>query len=98
MSAISHGRSHARTAGDEPLLPYVQVAVWWLQRLFDEHAVMTIQAACSRELEEERRNGVVAITRAERTRILTRAERYHGYPKPPAQFRAEMGIGTETGR
>ena len=58
---------------------------------------MTMQAACSRELEEERRNCFVAITRAERTRTLTRAERYHGYPKPPAQFLAEMGIGTGTG-
>ena len=40
----------------------------------------------------------IAITRAERTLTLTRAERYHGYPKPPSQFLAEMGMGTETGR
>ena len=56
---------------------------------------MTMQAACSRELEEERRNCFVA-TRAERTLTLTRAERYHGYPKPPLQFLAEMGIGAGT--
>ena len=59
---------------------------------------MTMQAACSRELEEERRSCFVAITRAERTRTLTRAERHHDYPKPPSQFLAEMGIGTGTGR
>ena len=40
----------------------------------------------------------IAITRAERTRTLARAERHHGYPKPPSQFLAEMGIGTGTGR
>ena len=40
----------------------------------------------------------IAITRAERTLTLTRAERYQGYPKPPSQFLAEMGMGTETGR
>ena len=59
---------------------------------------MTMQAACSRELEEERRNCFVAITRVERTLTLTRAQRYHGYPKPPSQFLAEMGIGAGTGR
>ena len=40
----------------------------------------------------------IAIMRAGRTRTLTRAERYHGYPKPLSQFLAEMGMGTETGR
>ena len=40
----------------------------------------------------------IAIMRAGRTRTLTRAQRYHGYPKPPSQFLAEMGIGTGTGR
>ena len=56
------------------------------------------KGAHSRELEEERRSCFVAITRAERTLTLTRAERYHGYPKPPSQFLAEMGIGAGTGR
>ena len=56
------------------------------------------KGAHSRELEEERRSCFVAITRAERTLTLTRAERYHGYPKAPSQFFAEMGIGTGTGR
>ena len=56
------------------------------------------KGAHSRELEEERRNCFVAITRAERTLTLTRAEQYHDYPKPPSQFLAEMGIGTGTGR
>ena len=56
------------------------------------------KGAHSRELEEERRNCFVAITRAERTLTLTRAEQYHDYPKLPSQFLAEMGIGTGTGR
>ena len=47
------------------------------------------KGAHSRELEEERRNCFVAITRA---------ERYYGYPKPPSQFLAEMGIGAGAGR
>ena len=45
----------------------------------------------SREVEEERRNCFVAITRAERTLTLTRAERYYGYSKAPSQFLDEMG-------
>ena len=52
----------------------------------------------SREVEEERRNCFVAITRVERTLTLTRAERYYGYPKVPSQFLAEMGIGAESDR
>ena len=46
----------------------------------------------SRELEEERRNCFVAITRARRTLTLTRAERYYGYSKAPSQFLDEMGV------
>ena len=56
------------------------------------------KGAHSRELEEERRNCFVAITRAERTLTLTRAERYYGYAKTPSQFLAEMGIGAGAGR
>lgn len=46
----------------------------------------------SREVEEERRNCFVAITRTERTLTLTRSEKYYGYSKEPSQFLAEMGI------
>lgn len=46
----------------------------------------------SRELEEERRNCFVAITRVERTLTLTRAEQYYGYRKAPSQFLDEMGL------
>ena len=46
----------------------------------------------SRELEEERRNCFVAITRVERTLTLTRAQHYYGYRKAPSQFLGEMGI------
>ena len=46
----------------------------------------------SKEVEEERRNCFVAITRAEETLTLTRSARYYGYLKGPSQFLAEMGI------
>lgn len=44
----------------------------------------------SRELEEERRNCFVAITRAQETLTLTRARQYNGRPKNPSQFLLEM--------
>ena len=50
------------------------------------------KGAQSRELEEERRNCFVAITRVEQTLTLTRAEEYYGYRKEPSQFLGEMGI------
>lgn len=46
----------------------------------------------SRELEEERRNCFVAITRVQETLTLTRARRYNSWSKEPSQFLAEMGI------
>ncbi len=46
----------------------------------------------SRQLEEERRNCFVAITRAEETLTITRSQRYFGYNKSPSQFLSEMGI------
>jgi DNA helicase II / ATP-dependent DNA helicase PcrA len=46
----------------------------------------------SRELEEERRNCFVAITRVQETLTLTRAREYNGWSKEPSQFLAEMGI------
>ena len=49
----------------------------------------------SKEVEEERRNCFVAITRVEETLTLTRSKRYYGYPKKPSQFLAEMGIGDD---
>ena len=47
----------------------------------------------SKELEEERRNCFVAITRVKETLTITRSRQYYGYSKPPSQFLAEMGIG-----
>ncbi len=47
----------------------------------------------SRELEEERRNCFVAITRVQETLTLTRARQYYGYSKDPSQFLSEMDIG-----
>lgn len=44
----------------------------------------------SREVEEERRNCFVAITRTRESLTLTRARRYHGWPKDPSQFLFEM--------
>ena len=46
----------------------------------------------SRELEEERRNCFVAITRVQKTLTLTCARQYYGYQKTPSQFLGEMGI------
>jgi DNA helicase-2/ATP-dependent DNA helicase PcrA len=47
----------------------------------------------SREVEEERRNCFVAVTRVQETLTLTHARQYYGYAKAPSQFIAEMGIG-----
>jgi len=46
----------------------------------------------SPEMEEERRNCFVAITRTEESLILTRAESYRGYTKQPSRFLREMGF------
>ncbi|HSK80372.1 MAG TPA: ATP-dependent helicase, partial [Thermoanaerobaculia bacterium] len=46
----------------------------------------------SREMEEERRNCFVAITRVQETLTLTRARQYNGWSKEPSQFLAEMGV------
>lgn len=49
----------------------------------------------SREMEEERRNCFVAITRVQETLTLTRARQYNGWSKNPSQFLGEMGIGEQ---
>jgi DNA helicase II / ATP-dependent DNA helicase PcrA len=46
----------------------------------------------SSEMEEERRNCFVAITRTRGKVILSRAQRYRGYLKAPSRFFAEMQI------
>lgn len=46
----------------------------------------------SRELQEERRNCFVAITRAQRSLTLTLAEKYWGWPKHPSRFLSEMEL------
>lgn len=48
------------------------------------------KGANSREIEEERRNCFVAITRAQQTLTLTRATQYNGWSKEPSQFLFEM--------
>lgn len=45
------------------------------------------------DMQEERRNCFVAITRAEETLTLTYAASYLGYPKQPSRFLKEMGLG-----
>ena len=45
----------------------------------------------SPEIEEERRQCFVAITRAKRRLILSRARQYRGWPKDPSRFLNEMG-------
>jgi DNA helicase-2/ATP-dependent DNA helicase PcrA len=44
------------------------------------------------DLEEERRNCFVAITRTQQTLVLSRAESYQGRTKQPSRFIAEMGL------
>ncbi len=46
----------------------------------------------SPEMEEERRNCFVAITRAIKTLTLSYAERYRGWSKEPSRFLYEMGL------
>lgn len=50
----------------------------------------------SREVEEERRNCFVAITRVQESLTLTRARQYGGWNKEPSQFIAEMGLREQT--
>ena len=46
----------------------------------------------SREMQEERRNCFVAITRAQETLTVTYAARYFGWPKRPSRFLNEMQL------
>jgi DNA helicase-2/ATP-dependent DNA helicase PcrA len=46
----------------------------------------------SSEIEEERRNCFVAITRAEDTLHISWAKSYNSYPKRPSRFIEEMGF------
>ena len=46
----------------------------------------------SPEMEEERRNCFVAITRTIKTLTLTYAARYRAWPKEPSRFLSEMGL------
>jgi len=44
------------------------------------------------EMEEERRNCFVAITRAKEVLTMTYSERYNGWSKQPSRFLYEMGV------
>lgn len=46
----------------------------------------------SREMEEERRNCFVAITRVRETLTILRSTRYNGWAKQPSRFISEMGL------
>lgn len=46
----------------------------------------------SPEMEEERRNCFVAITRTKECLVLSRAESYRGWRKPPSRFLVEMEL------
>lgn len=50
------------------------------------------------ELEEERRNCFVGITRTKKQLVLTRAEQYQGYRKAPSRFLEEMGLDDNGGQ
>jgi len=51
----------------------------------------------SREMQEERRNCFVAITRTMETLTLTCARRYNGWRKAPSRFLVEMSLLSEQG-
>lgn len=51
----------------------------------------------SPEMEEERRNCFVAITRAKESLILSRANTYRGWSKQPSRFLVEMGLAQPDG-
>jgi DNA helicase II / ATP-dependent DNA helicase PcrA len=51
----------------------------------------------SAEMEEERRNCFVAITRTKECLILSRGQSYRGWPKMPSRFLIEMGLVTADG-
>ena len=46
----------------------------------------------SKEMEEERRNCFVAITRTEKTLNISWSREFNGYPKQPSRFLEEMGF------
>ncbi|MCY4208289.1 MAG: ATP-dependent helicase [Roseovarius sp.] len=46
----------------------------------------------SREMQEERRNCFVAITRAQKTLTLSHSDHMHGWPKSPSRFISEMRL------
>jgi superfamily I DNA/RNA helicase len=50
------------------------------------------KGATSPEMEEERRNCFVAITRAKEQLVLSYAGRYRGWAKIPSRFLAEVGL------
>jgi len=52
----------------------------------------------SPEMEEERRNCFVAITRTIKTLTLSYAERYRGWQKEPSRFLFEMGLLSDQGK
>ncbi len=49
----------------------------------------------SREIEEERRNCFVAITRVQSSLTLTFADSYFGWSKQPSRFLSEMGLDVD---
>lgn len=50
----------------------------------------------SREMQEERRNCFVAITRTMESLNLTYADKYNGWRKSPSRFLVEMGLALES--
>jgi len=59
--------------------------------VFPSYQAVT-KGATSREMEEERRNCFVAITRVKETLHISWAKRYNNYPKRPSRFIEEMGF------
>ena len=52
----------------------------------------SLKAEGDAEVEEERRNCFVAITRTEERLVLSYADRYRNWSKQPSRFLNEMGL------
>lgn len=61
-----------------------------------EDQLPSYYAVRSRDIEEERRNCFVAITRTQASLTLTWAASYAGWPKKPSRFLGEMGLLART--
>lgn len=86
----SQGAVHCLTVHGSKGLEFKHVyLIGMSQEVFPSFQALK-KGAGSGEVEEERRNCFVAITRTQETLTLTRSAKYNGWLKEPSQFLAEM--------